>query len=107
MAVNFSETTTTMSMDLELGEQIEVAGWNSSLSLVSETTTTVNSIPLAFTLANLPIVAATIAANTWAIFVINKKETSRINRLDIFLSLFYFYCPYFSFKYDNTPLLPG
>ena len=94
--VNFNETTTTvnstsMSMDLELGEQIELAGWNSSLSLVSETTTTVNSIPLAFTIANLPIVAATIAANTWAIFVINRKETSRINRLDIFLSLFQFY----------------
>ena len=88
--VNFSETTTTMSMDLELGEQIELAGWNSSLSLVSETTTTVNSIPLAFTIANLPIVAATIAANTWAIFVINRKETSRINRLDIFLSLLHF-----------------
>ena len=87
--VNFNETTTTvnsisMSMDMELGEQIELAGWNSSLSLVSETTTTVNSIPLAFTIANLPIVAATIAANTWAIFVINRKETSRINRLDIF-----------------------
>ena len=87
--VNFNKTTTTvnnisMSMDLELGEQIELAGWNSSLSLVSETTTTVNSIPLAFTIANLPIVAATIAANTWAIFVINRKETSRINRLDIF-----------------------
>ena len=69
---------------MKLGGQIELTGWNSSLSLVSETTT-VNSIPIAFTIANIPVIVATLAANIWAIFVINKKETSRINRFDMFL----------------------
>ena len=72
---------------MELGGQIELTGWNSSLSLVSETTTVVNSIPIAFTIANIPVVAATLAANIWAIFVINRKETSRINRFDMILFL--------------------
>ena len=72
---------------MELGGQIELTGWNSSLSLVSETTTVVTSIPIAFTIANIPVVVATLAANIWAIFVINRKETSRINRFDMFLFL--------------------
>ena len=58
-----------------------LVGGNLSLSLVSEKATIVNSIPLAFTIANLPVMVASIAANMWAIFIINKKETSRINRL--------------------------
>ena len=64
-----------------------------NFSLVEETTTIVNSIPIAFTLANLPILVATLAANIWAIFIIDKKETSRINRLKC-CKLLYFNCPY-------------
>ena len=67
---------------MELWEEgVMLVGVN--FSLVGETTTIVNSIPIAFTLANLPILVATLAANIWAIFIINKKETSRINRLDM------------------------
>ena len=67
------------SMELE-GERVVVGA---NFSLVSETATVVNSIPIAFTIANIPILVATIVANIWAIFIINRKETSRINRLDI------------------------
>ena len=74
-------------------EQIDLCAWNSSLSLVKEKTIIVNSIHVVFTIANLPVVLATLAANIWAIFVMNRKETSRVNRLELFfLSLFYFYC---------------
>ena len=66
---------------MELGGEMILVGGNLSLSLVSEKATIVNSIPLAFTIANLPVMVASIAANMWAIFIINKKETSRINRL--------------------------
>ena len=67
---------------MELGGEIVLIGKNLNLSLVSEKSTIVNSLPLAFTIANLPILVVTLAANTWAIFIINSKETSRINRLD-------------------------
>ena len=68
---------------MEVGGEIVLVGRSLNLSLVSEKSTIVNSLPLAFTIANLPILVATLAANTWAIFIINRKETSRINRLNI------------------------
>ena len=68
---------------MELGGETVSVGGNSSLGLVSEKAIIVNSIPLPFTIANLPILVATLAANIWAIFIINRKETSRINRLEI------------------------
>ena len=71
---------------MDLGGELVSMGGNLSLRLVSEKATIVNSIPIAFTIANIPIVVATLAANIWAIFVINRKETSRINRLDLFCS---------------------
>ena len=68
---------------MELGEKIELVVWNVSLSLVTEETSIVNRIPIAFIIANLPIFAVTLAANIWAMFIINRKEASRVNRLDI------------------------
>ena len=68
---------------MELEGETVLLGGNLNYSLVSEKTTIVNSIPIAFTIANLPILVATLAFNIWAIFIINKKETSRINRFDI------------------------
>ena len=68
---------------MELEGETVLLGGNLKLSLLSEKTTIVNSIPIAFTIANLPILVATLAFNIWAIFIINRKETSRINRFDI------------------------
>ena len=67
---------------MELEGETVLLGGNLNLSLMGGKTTIVNSIPIAFTIANLPILVATLAFNIWAIFIINKKETSRINRLD-------------------------
>ena len=55
-------------------------GGNLNLSLATQSTSLVNSIPIAFTLANVPILLATLATNIWAIQIIQRKETSRINR---------------------------
>ena len=56
-------------------------GGNLNLSLDTWATTTVNnSFPLTFTIVNITILIATIATNIWAIHIIHKKETSRINR---------------------------
>ena len=75
---------------MELEGETVLLGGNLNFSLVSEKTTIVNSIPIAFTIANLPILVATLAFNIWAIFIINKKETSRINRFDIARSTVYY-----------------
>ena len=55
-------------------------GGNLNLSLATQSTSLVNSIPIAFTVANVPILLATLATNIWAIQIIQRKETSRINR---------------------------
>ena len=55
-------------------------GSNLNLSLATQSTSLVNSIPIAFTVANVPILLATLATNIWAIQIIQRKETSRINR---------------------------
>ena len=70
-------------LSMELGGQIELVVWNVSLSLVTEKTSIVNRIPIAFIIANLPIFAVTLAANIWAMIIINRKEASRVNRFDI------------------------
>ena len=74
----------------ELGEQIELVVWNVSLRLVKEKTNIVNNIPMDFIIADFPVLVVTIAANIWAILIINRKETSRINRLDILYSFILF-----------------
>ena len=56
-------------------------GGNLNLSLATQSTSLVNSIPIAYTVANVPILLATLATNIWAIQIIQRKETSRINRL--------------------------
>ena len=70
---------------MELGEKIELVVWNVSLSLVTEKTSIMNRVPFAFIIANLPIFAVTLAANIWAMFIINRKEASRVNRSDILI----------------------
>ena len=63
-------------------------GGNLNLSLATQSTSLVNSIPIAFTVANVPILLATLATNIWAIQIIQRKETSRINRFFQFKSEF-------------------
>ena len=75
---------------MELGEQIELVVWNVSFSLLREKTSIVNNIQVDFIIADFPVLLVTIAANIWAILIINRKETSRINRLDILYSFILF-----------------
>ena len=75
---------------MELGEQIELVVWNVSFSLEREKTSIVNNIQVDFIIADFPVLVVTIAANIWAILIINRKETSRINRLDILFSFILF-----------------
>ena len=75
---------------MELGEQIELVVWNVSFSLLREKTSIVNNIQVDFIIADFPVLVVTIAANIWAILIINRKETSRINRLDILYSFILF-----------------
>ena len=75
---------------MQFGEQIELVVWNVSLSLVTEKTSIVNNIPVDFIIADFPVLVVTIAANIWAILIINRKETSRINRWDILYSFLLF-----------------
>ena len=75
---------------MELGEQIELVVWNVSFSLVREKTSVVNNIQVDFIIADFPVLVVTIAANIWAILIINRKETSRINRLEILYSFILF-----------------
>ena len=75
---------------MELGEQIELVVWNVSFSLEREKTSIVNNIQVDFIIADFPVLVVTIAANIWAILIINRKETSRINRLDILYSFILF-----------------
>ena len=68
-------------MQLEL--EMVWLGANLNLSLAVQATSLVNSFPIAFTAANIPILVATLATNIWAIYIIQQKETSRINRSPI------------------------
>ena len=77
-------------LEMELGEQIELVVWNVSFSLEREKTSIVNNIQVDFIIADFPVLVVTIAANIWAILIINRKETSRINRLDILFSFILF-----------------
>ena len=63
---------------MEVGGERVSMGRN--FSLVSEKSTIVNSIPAAYTAANFPILVAVLVTNSWAICIINRKETTRINR---------------------------
>ena len=69
------------SMELEV--EMVLLGANLNLSLAVQATSPVNSFPIAFTAANIPILVATLATNIWAIYIIQRKETSRINRCPI------------------------
>ena len=68
---------------MELGGEIVWLGGrlvnNVNLTLETKATRVVNGIPSGYTIANIPLLLATIATNAWAFHVI-WKETSRINR---------------------------
>ena len=53
----------------------------SNLSLNVHSSQKVNEVPVVYLLANLPMLATTIAINMWVIRVIQRKEKSRLNRL--------------------------
>ena len=65
---------------MDYGGRVVLIGQNVSFWLLREKTTIVNSSPFVVTIANLLILVATLVANTWAIHIIQNKETSRINR---------------------------
>ena len=65
---------------MDHGGRVVLIRQNVSFWLLREKTTIVNSSPFVVTIANLLILAATLVANTWAIHIIDNKETSRINR---------------------------
>ena len=68
---------------MELGGEIVWLGGrlvnNVNLTLETKATRVVNWFPSAYTIANIPLLLATIATNAWAFHII-RKETSRINR---------------------------
>ena len=53
----------------------------SNLSLNVHSSQKVNEVPVVYLLANLPMLATTIAINMWVIRVIQRKEKSRLHRL--------------------------
>ena len=53
----------------------------SNLTLAVHSSETVNKISMAYLLANITMLAATMGINLWVVRVIQKKEKSRINRL--------------------------
>ena len=61
------------------GEIVWLGGRLVNLTLETKATRVVNWFPSAYTIANIPLLLATIATNAWAFHVI-RKETSRINR---------------------------
>ena len=61
------------------GEIVWLGGRLVNLTLETKTTRVVNWFPSSYTIANIPLLLATIATNAWAFHVI-RKETSRINR---------------------------
>ena len=62
---------------------MQVAIGNTNLTLRIHSVQIVNGISTGFTVANMSILAATLAANGWAIRVILRKERIRINKLII------------------------
>ena len=62
---------------------MQVAIGNKNLTLTIHSGQTVNGISTEYAIANMFILAATLAANTWAIRVILRKEKIRINKLII------------------------
>ena len=68
---------------MELEVEMVLLGGNLNLSLAVQATSLVNSIPIAITVANIPILVSTLATNIWAIYIIQRKETTRINRSSI------------------------
>ena len=55
----------------------------SNLTLAVHSSETVNKISMAYLLANITMLAATMGINLWVVRVIQKKEKSRINRLNV------------------------
>ena len=65
---------------MELGGEIKwLGGALVNRSLEAKATRVVNGFPSAHTIANIPVLLATIATNAWTFHII-RKETSRINR---------------------------
>ena len=61
------------------GEIVWLGGRLVNFTLETKVTRVVNWFPSAYTIANIPLLLATIATNAWAFHII-RKETSRINR---------------------------
>ena len=81
--LSHSPLQTNLLESMELEVEMVLLGANLNLSLAVQATSPVNSFPIAFTAANIPILVATLATNIWAIYIIQRKETSRINRCPI------------------------
>ena len=62
---------------------MQVAIGNTNLTLTIHSGQTVNGISREYAIANMFMLAATLAANSWAIRVILRKEKIRINKLII------------------------
>ena len=60
---------------------MQVAIGKSNLTLTIHLSQTVNEISANYAIANIFILGATLAANSWAIRVILRKERIRINKL--------------------------
>ena len=61
------------------GEIVWLGGGLFNFTMETKATTVVNGFPSAYTIANIPLLLATIATNAWAFHII-RKENSRINR---------------------------
>ena len=61
------------------GEIVWLGGRLVNLTLETKATRMVNGFPSAYTIANIPVLLATIATNAWAFHII-RKENSPINR---------------------------
>lgn len=60
---------------------VRVAIGNTNFTMSIHSDQTVNGIPGVYSIANIFILGATVAANSWAIMVILRKEKIRINHL--------------------------
>ena len=93
VTLSHSSLQTSLLESMQLEGEMVLLGGNLNLSLATQATTLVNSIPLAFTVANIPILVASLATNIWAIHIIQQKETSRINRFLIQIAkMITFFC---------------
>ena len=63
---------------MELGGEIVWLGGR-LVNLETKATRVVNGFPIGYTIANIPVLLATIATNAWDFHII-RKENSRINR---------------------------